>query len=387
MKAAKKAPAKKAAAKAEAKPHRVYAISVASVYPHYLAKAEKKGRTQAEVDQIIRWLTGYTQKALEAHLKKKTTFQDFFAAAPKLNPARDHRVICGVRIENRDRWCAAALSDKLIDKVWASPWKNPARAARLAPFPSARHSGPPGGARNDNRQAAPYSADLNRQIGAQRFVEAFDETSDRHRRNRRNRLWCSQTHTVLGAMKSSSSVCVDDGDLRLSSSSSPSEGQAAGDRASSSSASLAAARSSKPVSARLPLPDVSRYRPRRRSGSGRLLFRSCRFHQAFWHTLRHAAQHGSEAHSGGIMPTALPRSLTMPAMSPPAVGVIRSRNPARPRLDAGISSAMKRPSPWAMGFGSPAIAVKRCCRWRWRAGHPAGELEPQRQRASSSRVW
>ncbi|HRP12254.1 MAG TPA: DUF2200 domain-containing protein, partial [Terricaulis sp.] len=101
MKAAKKAPAKKAAKAAPAKPHRVYSISVASVYPHYVTKAEKKGRTQAEVDQIIRWLTGYTQKALESHLTKKTAFEDFFAAAPKLNPARTliTGVICGVRIE------------------------------------------------------------------------------------------------------------------------------------------------------------------------------------------------------------------------------------------------------------------------------------------------
>ena len=59
--------------------HRVYSISVASVYPHYLAKAEKKGRTKAEVDEIIRWLTGYSQAMLDDQLKRKTNFEDFFS--------------------------------------------------------------------------------------------------------------------------------------------------------------------------------------------------------------------------------------------------------------------------------------------------------------------
>lgn len=117
MKAAKKAPAKKA----DAKPHRIYSISVASVYPLYVTKAEKKGRAAGEVDQIIRWLTGYTQKALEAHLRKKTTFQDFFAQAPKLNPARSliTGVICGVRIEHIDEPLMRELRylDKLIDEL------------------------------------------------------------------------------------------------------------------------------------------------------------------------------------------------------------------------------------------------------------------------------
>lgn len=127
MKAAKKAAPKKAPArtapakKAEAKPHRIYSISVASVYPHYVAKAEKKGRTAAEVDQIIRWLTGYRQQALAAHLKNKTTFQDFFAQAPKLNPARSliTGVICGVRIEEIEEPLMRELRylDKLIDEL------------------------------------------------------------------------------------------------------------------------------------------------------------------------------------------------------------------------------------------------------------------------------
>src|SRR3546814_19599967 len=81
--------------------HRIYSISVASVYPHYITKAEKKGRTKAEVDEIFRWLTGYSQKALEAELAKGTSFEEFFAAAPKLNPAREliTGVICGIRVE------------------------------------------------------------------------------------------------------------------------------------------------------------------------------------------------------------------------------------------------------------------------------------------------
>jgi hypothetical protein len=82
--------------------HRIYTMSVASVYPHYLAKAEKNGRTKAEVDEIIRWLTGYSQRELEAQLKKKTDFETFFAEAPRLNPSRTlvKGLICGVRIED-----------------------------------------------------------------------------------------------------------------------------------------------------------------------------------------------------------------------------------------------------------------------------------------------
>jgi hypothetical protein len=106
---------------AEAKKHRIYTISVASVYPHYITKAEKKGRTKAEVDEIIRWLTGYRQQALEAHLKKKTTFEDFFAQAPKLNPARSFitGVVCGVRVEDIEDPLMRELRylDKLIDEL------------------------------------------------------------------------------------------------------------------------------------------------------------------------------------------------------------------------------------------------------------------------------
>lgn len=104
-----------------AKPHRIYSISVASVYPHYITKAEKKGRTKAEVDQCIRWLTGYTQAKLDVHLNKKTTFEDFFAAAPKLNSSRAliTGVICGVRIEEIEDPLMREIRylDKLIDEL------------------------------------------------------------------------------------------------------------------------------------------------------------------------------------------------------------------------------------------------------------------------------
>src|SRR3546814_13182352 len=81
--------------------HRIYAISFASVYPHYVAKAEKKGRTKAEVDEIIRWLTGYTQQGLDAELETQTSFENFFGKAPRLNPSRNliTGVIFGVRVE------------------------------------------------------------------------------------------------------------------------------------------------------------------------------------------------------------------------------------------------------------------------------------------------
>ena len=101
--------------------HRIYTTSVASVYPHYLAKAEKKGRTKAEVDEIIRWLTGYSQVELEERLKNKTDFETFFARAPRLNPARTaiNGVICGVRIEAIEEPTMREVRylDKLIDEL------------------------------------------------------------------------------------------------------------------------------------------------------------------------------------------------------------------------------------------------------------------------------
>lgn len=101
--------------------HRVFSISVASVYPHYLAKAEKKGRTKAEVDEIIRWLTGHSQETLDDELAKKTTFEDFFAHAPRLNPARTliNGTICGVRVETIEDPLMRELRylDKLVDEL------------------------------------------------------------------------------------------------------------------------------------------------------------------------------------------------------------------------------------------------------------------------------
>src|SRR5690625_7550443 len=82
--------------------HQIYTMSFARVYPHYISKAEKKGRTKLEVDEIICWLTGYSQEELEAHLEKETDFETFFAEASRLNPSRDliKGVVCGVRVED-----------------------------------------------------------------------------------------------------------------------------------------------------------------------------------------------------------------------------------------------------------------------------------------------
>ena len=101
--------------------HRIYTTSVASVYPHYVAKAERKGRTKAEVDEILCWLTGYGQNALDAHLKKQTDFENFFAAAPALNPARRliTGVICGVKVQDIEEPLMQEIryADKLIDEL------------------------------------------------------------------------------------------------------------------------------------------------------------------------------------------------------------------------------------------------------------------------------
>jgi hypothetical protein len=101
--------------------HRIYAMSFASVYPLYVAKAEKKGRTKAEVDEIIRWLTGHSQKTLDKELSKKTSFEDFFAQAPKMNASRSliTGVICGVRVENIEEPIMREIRylDKLIDEL------------------------------------------------------------------------------------------------------------------------------------------------------------------------------------------------------------------------------------------------------------------------------
>ena len=101
------------------KKHRIYSISVASVYPHYVAKAEKKGRTKAEVDEIIAWLTGYHRSTLDEAMAK--SFEDFFAQAPRANPARSliTGTICGVRIEEIEDPLMREIRylDKLIDEL------------------------------------------------------------------------------------------------------------------------------------------------------------------------------------------------------------------------------------------------------------------------------
>ena len=101
--------------------HRIYTTSFASVYPLYVAKAEKKGRTKAEVNQIISWLTGYGQKELDAQLKKQTDFETFFAEAPRINPSRAliKGVVCGVRVEEIKEPTMREIRylDKLIDEL------------------------------------------------------------------------------------------------------------------------------------------------------------------------------------------------------------------------------------------------------------------------------
>ena len=101
--------------------HRIYTMSFAKVYPYLVAKAEKKGRTRAEVDAIIRWLTGYTQKKLEAQLEKGTDYETFFAEAPRLHPARTliKGSVCGVRLEDIEEPTMREIRylDKLIDEL------------------------------------------------------------------------------------------------------------------------------------------------------------------------------------------------------------------------------------------------------------------------------
>jgi hypothetical protein len=101
--------------------HRIYTMSFAGVYPHYIAKAEKKGRTKKEVDEIICWLTGYTPKGLESKIKNKTDFEHFINEAPKLNPLRSlvKGVVCGVRVEDIKDPIMREVRylDKLIDEL------------------------------------------------------------------------------------------------------------------------------------------------------------------------------------------------------------------------------------------------------------------------------
>jgi len=99
---------------------RIFATSVASVYPHYVAKVERKGRTKAELDQVIEWLTGFDEDALREHLTAGTTFADFFAEA-ELNPRASSitGVVCGVRVEEIDDPLMQKIRylDKLVDEL------------------------------------------------------------------------------------------------------------------------------------------------------------------------------------------------------------------------------------------------------------------------------
>ena len=101
--------------------HRIFAMPFASVYPAYIAKAEKKGRTRAEVDQVILWLTGYSQARFDALIANKTPFEAFFANAPALNPARQliTGTICGIRVEAMEPGLMQEIRylDKLIDEL------------------------------------------------------------------------------------------------------------------------------------------------------------------------------------------------------------------------------------------------------------------------------
>jgi hypothetical protein len=101
--------------------HRIYTVSFARVYPMYVTKAENKGRTKAEVDEIIRWLTGYSQHELEAQLEQQVDIETFVAEAPQLNPSRAliKGVICGVRVEDIEEPTMQEIRylDKLIDEL------------------------------------------------------------------------------------------------------------------------------------------------------------------------------------------------------------------------------------------------------------------------------
>ena len=103
------------------KKHRIYTMSFARVYPEYVNKAERKGRTKAEVDEIIGWLTGYSQEGLDAQLENQTDVETFIADAPQLNPSRSmiKGVVCGVRVEDIEEPTMREIRymDKLIDEL------------------------------------------------------------------------------------------------------------------------------------------------------------------------------------------------------------------------------------------------------------------------------
>lgn len=101
--------------------HKIYKMSFSSVYPHYLAKAERKNRTKEEVDEIIRWLTGYSQEELKTQIDTEVNFEEFFDQAPAMNPARREvkGVICGVRVEEIEEPLMQEIRymDKMIDEL------------------------------------------------------------------------------------------------------------------------------------------------------------------------------------------------------------------------------------------------------------------------------
>jgi hypothetical protein len=101
--------------------HRIFTMPFAKVYPLYIAKVERKGRNKSEVDEVIRWLTGYSQRELEAQVKKQTDFETFFKDAPKLNPSRSliKGVVCGVRVEDVPDPLMREIRymDKLVDEI------------------------------------------------------------------------------------------------------------------------------------------------------------------------------------------------------------------------------------------------------------------------------
>lgn len=101
--------------------HRIFGTSFASVYPLYLAKAQRKGRSEAEVREVLGWLTGYSLAELDAQIEKQVDFETFFAEAPRLNPAREQisGVICGVRIEHIEEPLMREIRylDKLVDEL------------------------------------------------------------------------------------------------------------------------------------------------------------------------------------------------------------------------------------------------------------------------------
>ena len=103
------------------KKHRIFTTSFASVYPHYVQKAERKGRTRQDVDEVICWLTGYSPQALAEQLERKTDFETFFSEAPALHPnaSKITGVVCGVRVEEIEDPLMRNIRylDKLVDEL------------------------------------------------------------------------------------------------------------------------------------------------------------------------------------------------------------------------------------------------------------------------------